>query len=116
MLNQFTGWGSKKEGGEGLKRMHQATVPIVEQDTCKRSHKKYLVSNNMLCAGHFNGTLGDACKGDSGGPLAIKNRQRWVLAGIVSWGDGCGGIRKYGVYTRVSKVARWINDQINAED
>ena len=77
----------------------------------------------MFCAGHFNGTLGDACQGDSGGPLAIKNSltlddddKRWVIAGIISWGDGCGGIGKYGVYTRVSVFARWINDTITEED
>ena len=77
----------------------------------------------MFCAGHYNGTLGDACQGDSGGPLAIENSLtlsdddvRWVLAGIISWGDGCGRIGKYGVYTRVSKFAGWINGQINKDD
>ena len=70
----------------------------------------------MVCAGHFNGTLGDSCTGDSGGPLTIENRGRWVLAGIISWGDGCGRIGKYSVYTRVSIYSRWIRRHINGED
>ena len=72
----------------------------------------------MFCAGHFNGKLGDSCTGDSGGPLTIENRGRWVLAGIISWGDadGCGGIGKYSVYTRVSIYSRWIRRHINGED
>ena len=120
----ITGWGRKRETGRDvLRRMHQVTVPIVDQAMCKAAHKKYVVTHNMFCAGHHNGTLGDACQGDSGGPLAIDNSltasdddQRWVLAGVISWGDGCGRIGKYGVYTRVSVFARWINDQISADD
>jgi len=101
--------------------MHKVNVPIIDQATCKKAHQRYVVTSNMFCAGHYNGTLGDACQGDSGGPLAIDNSlkssdQRWVLAGIISWGDGCGRIGKYGVYTRVSVFARWINDQINDDD
>jgi len=119
----ITGWGGKGEGKRTLKRMHKVKVPIVDQDLCKRAHQRYVVTSNMFCAGHHNGTLGDACQGDSGGPLTIENSltlsdddQRWVLAGIISWGDGCGRIGKYGVYTRVSVFARWINDQINGDD
>ena len=77
----------------------------------------------MFCAGHFNGSLGDACRGDSGGPLAIENNltaraddHRWVLAGIVSWGDGCAEVGKYGVYTRVSNFVRWINNHLDADE
>ena len=116
----ITGWGGKKEQGRTLKRMHQVTVPIVEQTLCKKAHRKYPVTSNMFCAGHHDGSLGDACQGDSGGPLAIDNSQtvsdddqRWVLAGIVSWGDGCGRIGKYGVYTKVSAFVRWIINNIS---
>ena len=118
----ITGWGGKKEQGRTLKRLHQVTLPVVEQTLCKKAHRKYLVTTNMFCAGYHNGSLGDACQGDSGGPLAMENSrtlsdddQRWVLAGVVSWGDGCGRIGKYGVYTKVSAFARWINDQINSD-
>ena len=117
----ITGWNGIKKPGITFRRLHQVTVPIVNQTLCKKAHRKYPVTTKMFCAGYHNGSRGDACKGDSGGPLAIDNSQsasdddqRWVLAGVVSWGNGCGGIGKYGVYTKVSAFAQWINNQINS--
>lgn len=114
-IGVITGWGGKGHGRRLVKRMRKAIAPVVKQTTCKKSHR-YKVTRNMVCAGHFNGTLGDSCTGDSGGPLTIENRGRWVLAGIISWGDGCGRIGKYSVYTRVSIYSRWIRRHINGED
>ena len=119
----ITGWGGEKKDGRTLKRLHKVTVPVVEQTLCQKAyHPRYTVTTNMFCAGYHNGSLGDACQGDSGGPLAMENSrtpgdddQRWVLAGVVSWGAGCGRIGKYGVYTKVSAFTRWINDQINSD-
>jgi len=55
----------------------------------------------------------DACQGDSGGPLASSSPSEEL--GIVSFGSGCAEvrwllsfIRNYGVYTRVSAHANWI--------
>ena len=125
--NCFTGWGDRKQRLPRLarleKRLLKAEVPVVDQSTCIRANSKYIVTDNMFCAGYFNGTYGDACEGDSGGPLAIDNSlsmnvaaERWVLAGVISWGRGCEGIGTYGVYTRVSKFVRWINNEINKDD
>jgi trypsin len=57
----------------------------------------------MFCAG-VNGGGKDACQGDSGGPLVIDN----VLAGIVSWGYGCGDESYPGVYSNVSVLSEFI--------
>ena len=125
--NCFTGWGDRKQRLPRLarleKRLLKAEVPVVDQSTCIKANSKYIVTDNMFCAGYFNGTYGDACEGDSGGPLAIDNSlsmnvaaERWVLAGVISWGRGCEGIGTYGVYTRVSKFVRWINNEINKDD
>lgn len=59
-------------------------------------------------------------KGDSGGPLMIPLRSskenRWAIAGIVSYGPGCGRAGKPGVYARVSSYFHWISNIIHTGD
>ena len=49
----------------------------------------------------------DACTGDSGGPLTVIVDGTPRLAGVVSYGNVCGG---GGVYARVSAFEGWISD------
>lgn len=68
------------------------------------------IGNNFLCAGFEEGGI-DACSYDSGGPLAcpvLDGDGRWMLAGIVSWGEGCALPHKYGVYTNVNEFTQWM--------
>lgn len=41
------------------------------------------------------------------------NTRRWVLAGITSFGIGCGNPSYAGVYTRVSAYRDWMKSVIN---
>lgn len=55
----------------------------------------------------------DTCQGDSGGPLFVKdtvnNKTKYVLAGVVSYGEDCAITGKPGIYVRVSSYLDWIN-------
>ncbi|XP_047427796.1 transmembrane protease serine 9-like [Mugil cephalus] len=49
-----------------------------------------------------------------GGPFVIKQNDRWIQAGVVSFGNGCAEPNFPGVYTRVSQYNSWINSQISS--
>lgn len=69
------------------------------------------ISRNMFCAAAPDYTR-DTCQGDSGGPLVVANNEGtgYLLAGVVSWGNGCALAGYPGVYTTVANYARWIYD------
>lgn len=58
-----------------------------------------------LCAGSFDGSR-DACFGDSGGGLICEG----LIAGIVSFGFGCGRRNFPGAYVDVSQFNHWIQE------
>ncbi|XP_060080201.1 prostasin-like [Ylistrum balloti] len=101
-----TGWGATHSGGQGTRYLEEVDVPVLTNSMCH-----YYMGNNVyssnLCAGYSQGGK-DACQGDSGGPLTCKRNGRWKLAGITSWGYGCGQRNAPGVYTRVSSFLSWI--------
>ncbi|XP_078600937.1 trypsin-3-like [Branchiostoma floridae x Branchiostoma japonicum] len=108
-----TGWGDTKGTGSD-DVLRQAKVPVMSSKTCSsRSYYGGLVTHNMICAGYEQGGV-DACQGDNGGPLVCdySSSGQWTLDGITSWGNGCAGEYKPGVYTRVSQYVSWINDKM----
>jgi secreted trypsin-like serine protease len=87
----------------------EVEMPFLTDARCKQ---KYPTVNTVVavCAGE-DGQNKDTCQGDSGGPLVVKSQGKWQLAGITSWGYGCGD---GGVYTRTSNYYNWIDAQIKA--
>ncbi|XP_064179798.1 transmembrane protease serine 6 isoform X1 [Anguilla rostrata] len=113
LLCWVTGWGALKEGGSSSNVLQKVTVPLISEDVCNRSYG-YRITPRMLCAGFHDGGK-DACQGDSGGPLVCQEASgRWFLAGVVSWGIGCGRPNYYGVYTRITKLTGWIQERTSS--
>ncbi|XKL59013.1 hypothetical protein PGB90_000029 [Kerria lacca] len=113
-----SGWGTQTHGSSKISGVLQAAlVPLLDLATCRQmnvygSAGYQTILDSMICAGTLEGGV-DACGGDSGGPLACKINGRFVLLGVVSWGDGCARKNRPGVYTRVSYFLPWIEKSIS---
>ncbi|XP_031574709.1 complement C2-like isoform X2 [Actinia tenebrosa] len=93
----------------------QSAFEIQNVKLCREKTKFHLNLNVTFCAGDGKGGNG-TCKGDSGGSF-VRHVQRngelrWVSAGLVSWGEGCGLKDKYEYYTRVAPFVEWIEKTI----
>ncbi|MDM8523842.1 trypsin-like serine protease [Desulfococcaceae bacterium HSG8] len=121
------GWGiTRPYGWRYSYELKQVSVPIVSNETCNEAYGQTSdgfdwwfslwfgyedsddITDNMICAGYTEGGK-DSCAGDSGGPLVVNADGEWKLAGITSWGEGCAEPESYGVYTRVSEFADFID-------
>jgi trypsin len=100
------GWGRTAADGQASRYLLQATVPVMTDPDCVKSYPAYK-AEAMVCAGVPQGGV-DSCQGDSGGPFVVDGK----LAGITSWGEGCAGPGKPGVYTRVAAYADLLEDQV----
>nr|XP_023406363.1 ovochymase-2 [Loxodonta africana] len=119
------GWGRLTEGGLLSQVLQEVNLPILTQEECTMALltlKKPISGQTFLCTGFPDGGR-DACQGDSGGSLMCQNKKgTWTLAGVTSWGLGCGrgwrnNVEKNdqgspGIFTDLSKVLPWIHGHI----
>ncbi|MCJ2543509.1 trypsin-like serine protease [Thermostichus vulcanus] len=114
------GWGATQQRTAGQepsgfpRDLQQATVPIVSNAECN-APQSYdgTILDSMLCAGFPQGGV-DSCQADSGGPLVVPNGNGFALAGITSFGVGCALPNFFGVYTRVSSFAGFVQSVIGS--
>jgi uncharacterized repeat protein (TIGR01451 family) len=104
----FMEWGS-----DG--KLSRISMPLVSNEIAEILYGLAL-TENMLATGYGENSAGP-CRGDKGGPLMITPDQVsdffetsdfFIQAGIISQG-GCDA--GYGIYTRISQFANWINEQ-----
>ncbi|XP_064458616.1 uncharacterized protein LOC135368969 [Ornithodoros turicata] len=113
------GWGDTMFGGPRSDTLQEVNgLPIVDVRKCNESYSKLRgnpfsrgITKEFICAGLMQGGK-DACQGDSGGPLMLEHEGRWTAVGIVSFGYRCGEPGFPGVYTRISRHLRWIDNNI----
>jgi secreted trypsin-like serine protease len=75
---------------------------------CDDLYGRFFNPASQLCAGRDDGSV-DACQGDSGGPLIARRPSGApVLAGIVSYGEGCGQPLFPTVYTKVERHLKFL--------
>ncbi|XP_052838737.1 complement factor D [Drosophila gunungcola] len=101
------GWG-KTESGTDSEVLKSLTLRRRSRSECEKMAGSQ--SLNQICA---QGNGGDACVGDSGGPLIVRlNNGLDTQLGIVSYGRiACDGL---GVYTDVTSYIDWIVDSIRS--
>ncbi|KAJ8780115.1 hypothetical protein J1605_011910 [Eschrichtius robustus] len=111
-----TGFGKTKETDERTSPfLWEVQVNLIDYKKCNNElvYNSYLTPR-MMCAGDLQGGR-DSCQGDSGGPLVCEQNHHWYLAGVTSWGVGCGQRNKPGVYTKVTEVLHWIYSKMESE-
>lgn len=116
-----TGWGKDIFGKEGHYQviLKKVELPVVPRNVCQdklrttRLGKYFNLHESFICAGGERGK--DTCKGDGGSPLVcpVSNgpNARYMQAGIVAWGIGCGD-EIPAVYANVAYLRDWIDEQL----
>jgi secreted trypsin-like serine protease len=101
----------RADGGEvfaGSAHLLETAVETIATAKCVGRYGKEAIGAGQICAGLEQGGK-DSCQGDSGGPLVSYDADGCPRqVGVVSWGEGCAVKQAYGVYTRISHYASWI--------
>jgi secreted trypsin-like serine protease len=111
----IAGWGVTSTNSSRISKiLNKVALPLVPTSVCNSpAANNGQITDRMICAGFVQGGR-DSCQSDSGGPLLLQSRDgELIQIGIVSWGEGCGTPKKFGVYSKVSLILNWIKSEIN---
>lgn len=112
VVSTVTGWGTTQSGSSTLPtNLLKVDVPIVSNADASSDYGM-TISADQLAAGYDAGGK-DSCQGDSGGPLVVNGTSGKILAGVVSWGEGCALPNYPGLYARVSSFEPWISNLVS---
>ncbi|MFJ1702851.1 S1 family peptidase [Kitasatospora sp. NPDC088346] len=107
---RILGWGTTSSSAIDGGVLRTATTQVVADSSCASttSYGTAYDAHQYTCAGDFTHGGVDTCEFDSGAPLVVDG----VLAGVTSWGVGCGKPGYPGLYTRVSDFSSKITAQL----
>ncbi|XP_058718127.1 acrosin-like isoform X2 [Poecile atricapillus] len=111
----IAGWRASPDSAPGPRLvLQEAKVRLIDVQLCNSS-RWYggAVHPQDLCAGYPRGGI-DTCQGDIGGPLVCKDNvgDYFWLVGLASWGRGCAGAKRPGVFTSSQHFHTWIQVQM----
>lgn len=117
-----TGWGKDSFGQKGSFQsvLQEVELPIVGQSECEHALRQtrlgphYRLHSGFICAGGEGGR--DACEGDGGSGLYCIQDGLIKVAGLVSWGIGCGQAGVPGVYVNLAQYRPWIENIISVDE
>ncbi|NXP96074.1 ACRO protein, partial [Passerina amoena] len=111
----IAGWRNTPDSGPSPSLvLQEAKVRLIDVQLCNSS-RWYggAVHPQDLCAGYPRGGI-DTCQGDIGGPLVCKDHvgDYFWLVGLASWGRGCVGEKRPGVFASTQQFRGWIQVQM----
>ena len=98
-------------GGSSTNNLQYVRVPAITNAQCNSAYGGS-ITDAMICAGYPGVGGKDACQGDSGGPFVCNDNGNAVIAGVVSWGNGCALADFPGVYARTTTALSWIQSNM----
>ena len=133
----LAGWGTTGKGagqnganGRPADVLQVGFAKYVDSKACgKIYYGRARIGASMLCAGGVRSVSGrtpeqDTCQGDSGGGVVLNEANPAApldgppradfVAGLVSWGFGCGQAGLPGVYSNVPYLRTWVAQQLDA--
>ncbi|WNG17215.1 DUF1986 domain-containing protein [Cystobacter fuscus] len=108
VISTVTGWGDLSYNGSSPDTLQAVDVPLLSHEDTDAAYPEDITAD-QLGAGIIGVGGIDSCQGDSGGPLVVSKGSGKVLAGVVSWGEGCADPAYPGLYARVSHFQPWIS-------
>ena len=118
-IMETMGWGITSGQGAGSDVLRTVQIKVLTQEQCSNEialfpelqlesqskEEQYTICAGGSAVGNFSK---GACSGDSGGPLLYNGVNGYILAGIVSRGDGICTEREAGLYTKVEAFLNFI--------
>lgn len=107
-----TGWGGVSETVPMPSDVLQTVdVPIVSNEHASQLYGETITAD-QIAAGLVGVGGKDSCGGDDGGPITVHVGGVAKLAGVVSWGRGCGDANFPGLYARTSAFETYITERV----